>query len=41
MVAAGICVEAGADKFAIDRWAEVGAERQAPAAIPAAGVRVI
>jgi len=40
-MAAGICVEAGADEFAIDGWAEVGAELQAQAAIPPAGVRVI
>ena len=37
----GVCVESGADEFAIDGWAEVGAERQAQAAIPPAGVRVI
>ena len=36
VVAGSICVEAGADEFAIDGWACIGAERVADSRVPGA-----
>jgi hypothetical protein len=41
VVAASVCVQAGADEWLIDGWAEVGAERRAQADQPPFGLKVL